>query len=308
MELDFAQLNKVYFTITDILAERQQDVGKKRFVMQNPRPTDALMLFSGANSICYQEDENPIYIPQGALVYVPKHSRYVWEDSPSSDDNRLEKLLFEFTLNYVDTKRGGENEILLTSFNEEHISFGKKIFIISTEFTSLYKKHFEKLIEAFENQDKSLIAPFSAAYDFFDILAKNSALIPNKNPNYKIIDKGIQYMEQTPCPEKSIQEIADMCGVCIGHFERMFKNYAGVSPSEFINSKKILYIKKLLQDKDLSLTDIAEKMKYCDSGYLCRFFLKRTGMTPNEYRKLYFSSIKLVGNAQNKKRLKIKKE
>lgn len=37
----------------------------------------------------------------------------------------------------------------------------------------------------------------------------------------------------------------------------------------------------------MTLEEIAEKNGYCDSGYLCRFFRKETGMTPKEYRKLY---------------------
>ena len=98
LELSFSKLKEYGFVITDILAERQVADCKNQFVMSKPRPTDALMLFSKSESICYQENEPPLYIPCGSLVYVPKNSRYIWEDSPAHDDNILEKLLFEFTL------------------------------------------------------------------------------------------------------------------------------------------------------------------------------------------------------------------
>jgi len=289
MQLELSQLNKVYFTISDIMAEKQQDIGKKKFEMNNPRPTDALMLFTGASSICYQENEKPFYIPQGALVYVPRFSKYVWEDSPVTEDNRLEKLLFEFTLNYVATTNGKDNEIVLSSLPSERISFGNKICIISTEYTSLYKKCFIKLIETFEEKQTSILSPFIEAYNFFDILSRKSSVVSTSSKDLMIIHKGILYMEENLCPKKTISEIAEMCGVSVGHFERLFKIYAGVSPTEYINANKILYIKKLLQDRTLSLSEIAEKMGYCDSGYLCRFFLKKTGMTTKEYRNLYFS-------------------
>lgn len=292
MILKFSELNKYYFNVSDLMAEKQQDIGKKRFQMNNPRPTDALMLFTGAESICYQQGEMPFYIPKGALVYIPKNSRYIWEDSPAFDNDKLEKLLFEFTLNFVETTSGKEDEILISAVTNEHISFGSKIRIISTNFYSLYKKYFERLIEAFQRKNDSLIEPFSVAYDLFNVLSKNCALKSKGKKDYKIIEKGIFYLENTACPDKSVKEIAEMCGVCIGHFERLFKSYAGVSPIEYINSNKILYIKQLLQERNLSLNDIAEKMGYCDNGYLCRIFLKRTGMTPKEYRNLYFSSVK----------------
>lgn len=290
MNLEFSQLNKVFFTISDLMAEKQQDVGKKKFVMQNPRHTDALILFTGANSICYQENEKPFYIPQGALVYVPKFSKYMWEDLPT-EDNKLEKLLFEFTLNYVETSNGKDNEIKLSSFPNEYIGFGNKIRIISTEDTSLYKKCFIKLIEAFEEQKTSVLSPYVEAYNFFDLISRKSSMVSTVSVDLKIINKGIRYIEENLCPQNKISEIAEMCGVSVGHFERLFKIYAGVSPTEYINSNKVLYIKKLLQDRNLKLSEIAEKLGYCDSSYLCRFFLKKTGMTPKEYRKLYFSSL-----------------
>lgn len=275
------------------MAEKQQDVGKKKFVMQNPRHTDALMLFTSASSICYQENEKPFYIPQGALVYIPKFSKYMWEDMPVTEDNKLEKLLFEFTLNYVKTANGKDNEIILSSFPNEYISFGNKIRIISTEYTSLYKKCFTKLIEAFEEQQDSLLSPYVEAYNFFDILSRKSSMVSTTSVDLKIIKKGIHYIEENLCPQNNVSEIAKMCGVSVGHFERLFKIYAGVSPTEYINANKVLYIKKLLQDRTLKLSEIAEKLGYCDSGYLCRFFLKKTGMTTKEYRNLYFSSLNI---------------
>ena len=39
--------------------------------------------------------------------------------------------------------------------------------------------------------------------------------------------------------------------------------------------------------------EIAEKTKCCDSGYLCRIFKKKTGMTPGEYK---FEAIKKQSN------------
>ena len=45
----------------------------------------------------------------------------------------------------------------------------------------------------------------------------------------------------------------------------------------------------LLQDKNTTLEEIAEKMGYCDSAYLCRIFKKKAGMTPGEYRRIFLA-------------------
>ena len=87
----------------------------------------------------------------------------------------------------------------------------------------------------------------------------------------------------------SIKEIADICNISVSYFERVFHSYAGVSPGQYRTLHRINYIKMYLQNKNMSLEEISEKMGYYDSGYLCRIFKKKTGMTPREYRQIYFA-------------------
>lgn len=46
-----------------------------------------------------------------------------------------------------------------------------------------------------------------------------------------------------------------------------------------------------LQTLEITLEEIAEQIGFCDSGYLCRFFKQKTGMTPKQYRKIYISQL-----------------
>ncbi len=291
MNLDFCELNSTYFSISNFFAARQFSLGKSRFEMQRPRHSDAIILFSTTNSICYQEGEPPLYIPCGSLVFVPKDSKYIWEDTPAFDDNGIEKFLFEFTLNRIDISKDEQNKIFIQKYTDERIVLGNKVFIISSKYDSLFKKSFVTLIDAFKNQGKYPLGAYSAAYDFFNTVSDTCKIKDESTADISIIKKGIEYIENTPCPQKSIKEIAQMCGVSVGYFEQIFKAYAQVTPKEYINFNKILHIKKMLQNKSLTLDEIAEKMNYCDSGYLCRIFKKKTGISPKQYRRLYFSSI-----------------
>lgn len=297
MKLDFSMLSSVYFTISNLFPVRQQAVGKQRFIMQEPRHTDALLLFSGATGVCYQEGRSPFYIPLGAVVYLPKDSRYMWEDFPASEDGTLEKLLFEFTLHPVKLAIADneKNDISVTGNSDERIYFDDKVSIITTKHPELYKKLFSELISAFKNKENAPLDVYCVAYEIFSVLSKDCRKTALSG-NVKAIEKGVRYIEQNPCSGKTIAEIADMCGVCVGYFERIFKSYAGVSPIEYINMHKILFIKMLLQDSKLTLEEIAERMNYCDSGYLCRIFKKKTGMTPGEYRKLYLTQQQKADN------------
>lgn len=291
MRARFSELNKSYFTISNLFAVRQFCEGKNSFTRQIPRPTDALMLFSGTNSICYQENEPPLYIPCGALVYVPKNSLYIWEDTPASDDNIAKKLLFEFILYRVETQKDEVNKVSISSVTNERVDFGDRVRIIATDFLSYYRSSFENLIDAFENQDNSLLGAYSKAYELLDVVSTVCAAKERGSSDVKIIERGIKYIEEETCPQKTVKELAELCGVCVGYFERLFKKSFSLSPNEYISMKKILQIKKMLQSKENTLAGIADAMGYCDSGYLCRFFKRKTDMTPKEYRKLYFASL-----------------
>ena len=103
MKIKFSELSRLFFSISELFATRQEIVGKTSFTMEQPRHTDAFLLFTGCTGICYQEGEMPFYISQGSLVYMPKDSRYMWETSPLSENESGERLLFEFMLNEVET-------------------------------------------------------------------------------------------------------------------------------------------------------------------------------------------------------------
>ena len=291
MKIEYSELSQIFFSISELFSVRQEIVGKTSFTMEKPRHTDAFLLFTDCTGICYQEGETPFYIPQGSLVYMPKDSRYMWETSPLSDNEVGERLLFEFVLNNAEIKRSNDEKQSFSFFGScgERIYFSDKVEIVSTDHKELYRKLFNDLILAFSKQDSAPLDVYLSAYEIFKTVADDKS--KKSSADTRIISKGIKYMEENVIPYKSIAEISAMCGVSVGLFEKLFKAHYGVTPMEFLNAQKIFFIKELLRDKNNSLEEIAEKTGYCDSGYLCRIFKKKTGMTPGEYRKLYFSNM-----------------
>ena len=62
------------------------------------------------------------------------------------------------------------------------------------------------------------------------------------------------------------------------------RSVARSSAKEFIDRAVILEIKMMLQSTDLSVQEIAYRLRFPDQSYLGRFFKKRTGESPTEYR------------------------
>jgi AraC family transcriptional activator of pobA len=61
-------------------------------------------------------------------------------------------------------------------------------------------------------------------------------------------------------------------------------NCFGKSPKQLIDEQLIAEIKVLLRYTDLSITQIAEQLKFPDQSYLSRYFKKHTGDSPSNYR------------------------
>lgn len=301
MHTDFSKLNDIFFNISSLFPVRQQETGKTSFQTQKPRSTDALLLFTNATAICYQNDCRPLYIPRGALVYMPKGSHYIWEFSPAQGSNIQERLLFEFNLEYTEISRSpAEYKYAVShSLPKENIILGNRVFIVSFEHSAHLEKLFIKLIDAFNAPRFSPLSLYSVAYDIFKTISSYARLELENPVNTNVIKPGIKYLTDINST-KSIKDIAALCNVSTGYFEKLFRHYAGISPTEYRNLHRINNIKMYLQNDKLSLDEISEMLGYCDAGYLCRIFKKKTGMTPNEYRKTYYSQTTLKRNSNNK--------
>ena len=61
----------------------------------------------------------------------------------------------------------------------------------------------------------------------------------------------------------------------------------GVTPSKYINQKKIEKAQLILVTDEMSVKNVAFALSYDDYSYFNRLFKKTTGLTPQEYRNSY---------------------
>ena len=63
----------------------------------------------------------------------------------------------------------------------------------------------------------------------------------------------------------------------------------GTTPLQYINQKKIEKAQLLLITEELAVKEIAFQLAFDDYSYFSRLFKKTTGVTPQEYRRLYWN-------------------
>ena len=83
----------------------------------------------------------------------------------------------------------------------------------------------------------------------------------------------------------NLEYLAKMAHVHPSYFSRKFKKQYGTSPMQFVLEARTDAAKKLLSDRTLTINAVAEAMHFNNVKYFSKFFKRRTGMTPSEYRK-----------------------
>ena len=82
----------------------------------------------------------------------------------------------------------------------------------------------------------------------------------------------------------SVGEIAEACGYTPNYFCKLFRNVAGRSYSDFLNTLKINHAKMLLSSTDLTVTEVAFACGFTSLSNFYRAFRAELGMVPMEYR------------------------
>lgn len=86
----------------------------------------------------------------------------------------------------------------------------------------------------------------------------------------------------------SLQVMAELTGLSVFHFAKMFKISFGISPSEFVSLLRTEKIKNLLRTNE-SLAQISIQAGFSHQSHMTQAFKSRTGKTPAQYRKMIVS-------------------
>ena len=81
------------------------------------------------------------------------------------------------------------------------------------------------------------------------------------------------------------EEIAQRLGLGYSWFRRMFRKYTGVPPAQYMLQQKILRAKELLSGTGMTISEIAYRLHFENSGQFATLFRKKAGMTPTEFRR-----------------------
>ncbi len=102
--------------------------------------------------------------------------------------------------------------------------------------------------------------------------------------NYYRIAEAINYIQQNFIKQPTLDEIADKVNLSPFHFQRLFSEWAGVSPKKFLQYISVEHAKQILNNTQTTLFETSHRTGLSGTGRLHDLFVKIEGMTPGEYK------------------------
>ena len=105
-----------------------------------------------------------------------------------------------------------------------------------------------------------------------------------KETNFSRIAEAISYIKGNFKTQPGLEEVAEKIDVSPFHFQRLFTEWAGVSPKKFLQYITVEHAKKLLKENQATLFEAAIETGLSGTGRLHDLFINIEGMTPGEYK------------------------
>lgn len=101
------------------------------------------------------------------------------------------------------------------------------------------------------------------------------------------VDKVIyakNYIDENVGQKISVDLLADLVGYSYDRFRHLFKEEYGLSPMQYVMSKRFELAKRLLKQTDLSISAVSHASGFSNDTQFCSLFKQATGHSPRRYR------------------------
>ncbi len=103
------------------------------------------------------------------------------------------------------------------------------------------------------------------------------------NINYQRIEEAIQYLEKNFQRQPELDEVAENVHLSPFHFQRIFTEWAGISPKRFLQYLTVDFLKDKLQQSK-NLVEAAESAGLSSQSRVYDLFTTLEAVTPQEYK------------------------
>jgi AraC family transcriptional regulator len=101
------------------------------------------------------------------------------------------------------------------------------------------------------------------------------------------LKRALEFIDRSLCEEEgrlALGVVAKEVGMSYYHFSRAFKQSMGYSPTNYIAERRVDRARKLLEETDLPIAEIALRAGFSNQSHFTTSFRKIAGVTPRAFR------------------------
>lgn len=209
--------------------------------------------------------ENNDYLINAVIHFEPE---FVWNTLNNDMDYKFLRMFYEKSdkfSNRLDRENPVTNEIYSLLLGIEREFLEKNL-----AYELMIKT---KLLNIFAN--------IVRYYDYTSNIKPNIILHKDMNDMNKVLN----FIDANLSNDIKLDDLADIACMSPNYFSAMFKKFNGLSPFEYISSKRVQLAIEYIKTTPKNITDIAMMCGFNTSANFNKTFKKATGNSPSYYRK-----------------------
>jgi len=229
-----------------------------------------------SGNVTYVVDKKTVEVPPGSfIIFPPKKVHKI--NHEQANFSKI-SLLFDFTT------KSDEHTNFYNFF--ERMCKNPQVWQTTSEIDYIAGKIATSSLSK-ENDYHNLILHYLAL--FFMETARAVVGDKYKTENEGQIDirvkKAMEFVQMRAGVRVTVDDVAAAVFISTKQLTRLFKKEVGISPYEYIKNEKLKHVRTLLEETDLSLSEIADIVGYSSEYALNRAFTMHESRSAGKYRK-----------------------
>ena len=226
--------------------------------------------------------ENYIGKPGDAFVVSPGNLHFM-----GSQTGTVDYFTFLLPLKYIAFRSDDMlDDKLIEPLNSGHL-------MISPEIKDTVKEQCEQLarvyaaeIDKSESKITGQIRKKIVLLQFIHELWKKGFIVENDTTGRNTVEKEmVSYIQQNYTGKILLREFGEQFHLSEKYISRYFKEHFHITLSQYVTYLRLEHAKQMLQETDISVTEVAMQSGYQNISYFIRSFKKTYGVSPLKYRK-----------------------
>jgi AraC-like DNA-binding protein len=101
----------------------------------------------------------------------------------------------------------------------------------------------------------------------------------------QLVQEAIRLMYADFASPLSVTDLARKLGCSVGYFQRAFRRVTEISPARYLTQIRLQHAMLWLENRELTVGEVAARSGYGDALYFSRVMRKATGLSPSEFRR-----------------------